>query len=58
MMDVDSRGTVFAKSQVTDYCCRGGQLEDLNVIQFFTQTYESHICKSAADEDGDSITDI
>ena len=46
VMDVDSQGMVFAKSQVTDYCARGPQLENYNIIQFFTDTYESCVCQN------------
>ena len=40
-MDLDSNGVIFAKSQVTDYTARGIVLEEYNVIQFFTDTYEA-----------------
>ncbi|PPQ74787.1 hypothetical protein CVT24_003726 [Panaeolus cyanescens] len=40
-MDFNSVGMMFAKSQVTDYRLRGDPLESYNIIQFFTNTYET-----------------
>ena len=61
MMDVDSQGMVFAKSQVTDYRARGPQLEEYNVIQFFSDTYELRILqndKLLTNEDADHHDDV
>ncbi len=41
-MDINSSGTVYAKSQVTDYRARGQKQELFNVVDFFTDTYESN----------------
>ena len=47
---------MFAKSQVTDYQCRGTELQSYNLVDFFMDTYETEITKAdrkveAASED-------
>jgi hypothetical protein len=42
-MDFNSQGTLYAKSQVTDYMLRDDQLNTYNVLEFFTNTYEKRI---------------
>lgn len=42
-LDFSSSGQIFAKSQVTDYSCRGDALSDYNVLDFFVDTYEEEI---------------
>ena len=37
---------MFAKSQATDYQHRGTELEDYNLVDFFTETYETEITKA------------
>lgn len=37
---------MFAKSQVTDYQHRGTELQDYNLVEFFTDTYEAEITKA------------
>ena len=54
-LDVSSSGQMFAKSQVTDYRCRGTELQDYNVVEFFTDTYEVEITK--ADREAELISD-
>lgn len=51
-----SNGQIFAKCQVTDYCCRGDALSSYNVLDFFVDTYEGDIDQRdrAAEELGDS----
>lgn len=39
-IDVNAQGTLVPRSQVTDYELRGAALEGLNVVEFFTETYE------------------
>jgi hypothetical protein len=43
VLDVNSSGAVFAKSQVTDYALRGDGLSEYNVLEFFTDTYEEPV---------------
>ena len=45
-LDVSNSGKMFAKSQVTDYRCRGTELQEYNLIEFFTDTYEVDITKA------------
>ena len=40
ILELDSRGRLYAKSQVTDYVFRGDELSDYNVVRYFTDTYE------------------
>lgn len=40
MLNINAKGKLYAKSQVADYSQRGMQLQDMNVIEFFTDTYE------------------
>ena len=42
-LDVSSSGRMFAKSQVADYQHRGTELQDYNLVDFFTDTYEAEI---------------
>ena len=42
-LDVDSSRWIYAKSQMTDYICRGEELEDYNLLDYFTETYEAEI---------------
>ncbi len=44
-LDVGDSGQIFEKSQVTDYRCRGVNLEHHNVLTLFVDTYEEHIPK-------------
>ena len=37
---------MFAKSQVTDYQCRGSELQAYNLVDFFTGTYETEITRA------------
>src|ERR1700722_8779467 len=43
VLDIDSDGKVFPKSQVTDYTCRNEGLSGYNVFNFFVDTYEKPI---------------
>jgi hypothetical protein len=43
VLDLNSTGTLFASSQVVDYMCRGEELEDHNVFEFISDTYEEKI---------------
>jgi len=43
ILELDSTGRLFACSQVTDYMCRGDGLEDYNVLDFITETYDEKI---------------
>ena len=45
-LDVSSSGRVFAKSQVTDYQHCGTELQSFNLVDFFTETYETEITKA------------
>ena len=40
---MSSQGTLYAKSQVTDYLVCGNQLETYNVVSFFADTYEAKV---------------
>ena len=42
-LDLNSSGQLFAKSQVTDYMCRGESLANCNMLDFFVDTYEEDI---------------
>ena len=57
-MDIDSHRRIFAKCQVTDYCCHGDGLSGYNLLQFFVDTYEMDIetrdCMEEEDDDIDS----
>jgi hypothetical protein len=59
-LDINSDGRIFAKCQVTDYCCRNDGLSGYNLLQFFVDTYETDIemrdCKEDEDDDIDSDT--
>ena len=58
-LDLNSRGYVFARSQVMDYQNRGEELDQYNVLDFFVDTYEDDIDKkdrrSDDSEDDDTI---
>ena len=45
-LDVSSSGQMFAKSQITDYQCRGTELQEYNLVDFFTDTYEVEITRA------------
>ncbi len=40
-LDLNSQGRLYGKSQITDYIFRGDDLADYNIVQYFTDTYES-----------------
>ena len=42
-LDIDNSGILFAKSQLTDYACRGEELAGVNFLDFFVDTYETEI---------------
>ena len=44
-LDLDSSGKLYCRSQITDYIARGDELKDLNLIDFFVNTYEEDITK-------------
>lgn len=46
---MNTTGRLFAKSQVVDYELRGNTAEDMNVLEYFTNTYESSIKSRHAD---------
>lgn len=46
---------MFAKSQVTDYRCCGSELQDFNLVDFFTDTYEVEITK--ADREAELVSE-
>ncbi|THG94148.1 hypothetical protein EW026_g7265 [Hermanssonia centrifuga] len=46
-LDRGDSGCMFEKSQVTDYCCRGVELQNHNVLSLFVDTYEERIPKVA-----------
>ena len=46
---VDSGGVLYAQSQTDDYRFRGHELEAFNVLEFFVDTYEDNLCKTAGD---------
>lgn len=46
---------MFARSQVTDYQCRGTELQDYNLIDFFMDTYEVEITK--ADREAELVSE-
>ena len=37
---LDGDGVIYADSQVQDYCLRGAELENYNVLDYFVDTYE------------------
>ena len=40
MFDIDYSCVVFAKSQISDYACRGEDLADFDFSDFLVDTYE------------------
>ena len=42
-LDVANSGVLFAKSQLTDYVCRGEELAGVSFLDFFVNTYEIEI---------------
>ncbi len=44
-LQLNPRGQLYAKSQVTDYSLQGTALEDYNVQDFFTNTYKAPMPK-------------
>jgi hypothetical protein len=44
-LDTDRAGKIYTKCQVTDYICRGEDLETFNVLQFFVNTWEDDVRK-------------
>jgi len=55
---VDSSGHLVPKSQVTDYQCRGEELEHYNLLQYFVDTYETDIDNKDEDESEDEDGEI
>ncbi len=39
-LDLNPRGQIYAKNQVTDYRLRGEELDSYNIYDYFTDTYE------------------
>lgn len=54
MLDLNSTGQLFAKSQVTDYMCWGDGLANYNMLNFFVDTYEEDIPHYTRCSDGSS----
>ena len=56
-LEITSQGGIVLKNQVTNYITHGDALADYNIIQFFTNTYESKIWRTETDnnEDQDHI---
>ena len=54
-LDISSSGRMFAKSQVTDYQHRGTELQGYNLVEFFTDTYETEITK--ADREAELVSE-
>ena len=50
-LELSGSGQLIVKSQVTDYQCRGTELEDYNVLDFFVDTYETEITKADREMD-------
>ena len=46
VLDIDSGGHLFPKNQVTDYICRGPQLDSYSLLEFFVDTYEGDVGRS------------
>lgn len=42
-LEINPTGTVYMKSQVSDYQLQGHALAEYNVLQFITDTYEKDI---------------
>ncbi|KIJ07944.1 hypothetical protein PAXINDRAFT_18888 [Paxillus involutus ATCC 200175] len=40
-LDLDGSGKLYAKSQVTDYSERGDMISNMNIVDFFSNTYET-----------------
>lgn len=49
-IDVSREGRIHSKSQVVDYRYRGAIFEQMNVIDFFTCTYEEKLRGDLAEE--------
>ena len=54
ILELDSTGRLFACSQVTDYMSRGDDLEDYNVLDFITETYDEKITPTRRKRLGDN----
>jgi len=46
VIDFNSQGNLYAKSQVTDYVLRDQQLHEHNVLEYFTNTYERRMTRA------------
>lgn len=45
-LDISNSGRMIVKSQVVDYQCRGTELEESNILDFFVDTYEVEVTKA------------
>jgi hypothetical protein len=52
-IDVDDNDRLFVRSQVTDYQLRGDDLEDVNVLDFFVDTYEEDVKRTRRSQEVD-----
>jgi hypothetical protein len=52
-LDIDSHGKIYAKSQVIDYIARGDELSDLNMLDYFVDTYEADLTNQIESDDED-----
>ena len=55
VLELDSSGRLFPCSQVTDYMCRGDDLEDYNVLDFITETYDQKITRTSREKSGEDV---
>ena len=42
-LDINCSGQLYYWSQIINYCARGRELEEMNIIEFFVNTYEEDI---------------
>ena len=50
MLDINNSGVLFAKSQITDYSCRGEELAGMNFLDFCVETYETEVSAGERDK--------
>ena len=54
-LDLDSSGKLYCRSQITDYIARGDELNDLNLIEFFVNTYEEDTTKKRSGSENEVV---
>jgi hypothetical protein len=50
-LETAADGKIYMRSQATDYALRGAQAETMNMVEFFTNTWETVTTKTTGEED-------